>query len=43
LGEPFISDVERVLASMLEFPEIGSLVPDTPRGGCRRTSSPIRA
>lgn len=30
LGETFIHDVERVLAVTLEFPEIGSPVPDTP-------------
>lgn len=30
LGDSFIQDIERVLALALEFPEIGTLVPDTP-------------
>lgn len=30
LGNTFIRDVERALASTLEFPEIGFLVSDTP-------------
>lgn len=30
LGETFINDVERVIALMLEFPELGSPVANTP-------------
>ena len=30
LGETFLREVDRIIAMTLEFPKIGSLVPDTP-------------